>query len=1813
MSVVVPPAAAARARRRDSSADVLSFDAHLPPVTLPAWPPSSSLSSGASICALPPEDLTIVTTLPRPPDLAPVTPVAVRVATSPSSPPRSPAVGPPTQTPPAPPSRPAPSLGVVPSPVVPTTVGAAAMLVGQRRRMAAAHQQFLFQQAALHQRFLETRQRTQRRWLHAREATNGTADVVVGSVGAPATPTGHGAPPRANGHHGPNHGLSSHHHDDTPDLRVATDLPLAAASPPRPGFRLDRDGLMVHAGGNISEIFGDLFRPQDAYPRVTRMPLPPLLLADRMTGIDAVPGSMGTGSIWTETDVREDSWYLHDGRMPGGLMIESGQADLMLISYLGVDLLNRGERIYRLLGCELTYHGPLPQPGETLAYDIHIDGHAAQGDVRLFFFHYDCHVAGARRLSVRSGQAGYFTTEELADSAGILWRPETGEHCEDPTLDPPPQLTTFRRFDAEQVRAFADRRPYDCFGPGFERTRAHTRTPAIASGRMLFLDEVTHFEPRGGPWGRGYLRAVDTIDPDDWFFEGHFLNDPCMPGTLMFDGCMATMAIYLAALGFTIDRDGWRFEPVPEQKYVMRCRGQVTPQAQELVYEVFVEEVIDGDTPTLYADLLCTVDGLGAFHCRRMGLRLVPDWPMDHILKAEPELLSRAPGDVAEIDGFRFDHDSLLACAWGRPSRAFGPMYRVFDGPRRVARLPGPPYHFMTRVAQIDAVGGAMEPGGSVVVEYDIPADAWYFERGAPVMPFAVLLEAALQPCGWLASFVGSALTSDTDLAFRNLDGTGTLHAEVRPDAGTLRTRTKIVSIASSAGMIIESFEVQCFAGDTLVYEMDTVFGFFPQEALDAQSGLPVPDRDADVLEASSPLPPVDLTRRPERYFDRSCHLASPRLMMIDRVTGIWREGGDAGLGKYRAESDVDAGAWFFKAHFFQDPVQPGSLGIEAMIQLLQFAMLDQGLDAEFPGGRFEPLGLGTALTWKYRGQVRTHDAVVHCVVELTEVGHDEENGAPFALATASLWADGMRIYEAKNLGMRIVPGPPDEEEDGAVPPRDRAAASEPRRSTEGVPGVTTAVDDDTGGAGEEVLRPDGWLADHCPTFTVPALPMMSMVDRMGAAGARTAPGLSVVGIDDVQVARWLPVTAPVRMKADVDAEATEPGATEPGATEGPSGERSVAVTLSAWRVAPRAELSRFEPVARGRVTLSREYPKADERMVPPLTPLDDAVDIASPYADGSLFHGPRFQKMRALRRGSTGATGVLDATPGEVSLGLLNQVLLDAATHPIPHDRLDVFSTEMSPTDVGYPYRLTGMRFFRPPPVEGTVRAEVRFDGFDGGEPRFPAFMVQLHPEDGDGPWCVFRLVEVLLPKGPLGVAPPAIRRAFLRDRRPSVEPWLGLSSPHGDATRATPADLKASDWLPGTVAATYRLPAESVDPVADVAVKDHVGRMADVHPSTVNVLAEEPRSSSAARDVDGSHIEAVSSAQPLTRHPLALERGDGGAVVVRSAGAPTMDLTPVRAYWSAYFGLGRWPVEDLYYGLIERFIGRVHVVDPEAMAAIRGRGILYLANHQVAVESLLFSVIASGLNHAPTVTLAKAEHRTTWLGRLIQHCFQYPGVVDPEVITYFDRDDPTSLPGLIDELARDMAAHGKSVMVHVEGTRALSCRTPVYKMTSKFVDMALATRCPVVPVRFVGGLPATPLRARIEFPVGHGRQDIFFGRPIHPEDFEALPYRERKQLVIDGINALGPDNATEQPHAGDPRFAARVAARGKDTDASPEHATLFEVLAERPDLGRDAAALVAGFDAGGITLDDDARGHWMAELARRLYGARGPAVTLR
>ncbi len=800
-----------------------------------------------------------------------------------------------------------------------------------------------------------------------------------------------------------------------PSPTAVSPLARSASHPPKPLWT--RADLEEMSHGRLSRFFGKQFEVQDGHARQVRMPMPPLLLADRVMSIEGEPGSMGLGRIVTETDITAGAWYLHEGSMPAGLEVEAGQADLLLISYLGADLLNRGERVYRLLGCEMTYHGEhRPRVGDTLRYEIEIVGHACTGNVRLFFFRYDSYLNGKLRLSVRNGRAGFFTTGELENAGGVIWDPASDPPAAEIHHTPPAQPTLPRAFDAQQVRAFSEGRAFDCFGAGFESLASHHRTPRIQAGPMQLFQEVEQLDPQGGPWGRGYLCASYRIQGDEWFFPGHFKNDPTMPGTLMCEAGVQMMGFYLAALGHTKERDGWTFELVPGLPFKAVCRGQVTPASREMRYEILVRGLEDGHYPTLWADVLLTVDGRKAFHGRNLGVRLWPDVPLRDL-----SVPAMAPGarPPAEVDGFLFDGAAMLHCATGLPSLAFGPLFTPFDGTRNLPRLPSSPYQFMSRATRCVGPLGGMQIGSEVDIEYDIPDNAWYFaDNDGETMPFAVLLEAALQPCGWLAAYMGVPLHCETDLRFRNLDGDGVLHRAVRRGDRILRTTARCTSVARNGDTFIESFDVRCVVGDSPIYTLKTVFGHFTAQALSEQKGLPVTPTERSALnQACSAL--VDL--RAGKGVAQEPQLARGQLLMLDRVTAYWPQGGAAGRGRLIAEFDVDPRAWFFKAHFYRDPVQPGSLGIEAMIQLLQFHMRDRGLAAGIRAPRFEPLATGRSMAWKYRGQVLPANRTVTVEMDIVDEGRDETG--PWVSANAWLWVDGLRIYQARNLSMRIVEG----------------------------------------------------------------------------------------------------------------------------------------------------------------------------------------------------------------------------------------------------------------------------------------------------------------------------------------------------------------------------------------------------------------------------------------------------------------------------------------------------------------------------------------------------------------------------------------------------------------------------------------------------------------------------------------------------------------------------------------------------------------------------------------------------------------------
>ena len=165
----------------------------------------------------------------------------------------------------------------------------------------------------------------------------------------------------------------------TPVNALATPAP-APVKPIRKPCIWDYDDLVEYAEGDIANVFGPDYAIIDSYSRRVRLPTTDYLLVSRVTKLNATVNEYKPSTMTTEYDIPVDAPYLVDGQIPWAVAVESGQCDLMLISYLGIDFENKGERVYRLLDCTLTFLGDLPRGGDTLRYDISINNFARNGD-----------------------------------------------------------------------------------------------------------------------------------------------------------------------------------------------------------------------------------------------------------------------------------------------------------------------------------------------------------------------------------------------------------------------------------------------------------------------------------------------------------------------------------------------------------------------------------------------------------------------------------------------------------------------------------------------------------------------------------------------------------------------------------------------------------------------------------------------------------------------------------------------------------------------------------------------------------------------------------------------------------------------------------------------------------------------------------------------------------------------------------------------------------------------------------------------------------------------------------------------------------------------------------------------------------------------------------------------------------------------------------------------------------------------------------------------------------------------------------------
>ncbi|MGZ6347785.1 MAG: hypothetical protein ACXWNC_09505, partial [Anaerolineales bacterium] len=276
-----------------------------------------------------------------------------------------------------------------------------------------------------------------------------------------------------------------------------------------------------------------------------------------------------------------------------------------------------------------------------------------------------------------------------------------------------------------------------------------------------------------------------------------------------------------------------------------------------------------------------------------------------------------------------FTLEDLKEFATGSVVKCLGQEYKIYDG-RRSLRIPNGDLLLISRILAIEGRKGEFDQTSTIIADYDVPVNAWYFDkdkRGR--LPISICIELALQPCGVLSAYLGTPLRyPEVDFSFRNLDGEVVLNHLLDVRGKTVRARAELLKTIFYGSTIIQHFTFELLSDDKVFFEGKSSFGYFNAEAMAAQTGL---DGGKIVLPW---LKQAELDSQIVPLVGSSMETSLPKgnLCLLDSVA-IQNDAGSQQEGYIYANRRNSPKDWFYACHFHEDPVMPGSLGIEAIMQ----------------------------------------------------------------------------------------------------------------------------------------------------------------------------------------------------------------------------------------------------------------------------------------------------------------------------------------------------------------------------------------------------------------------------------------------------------------------------------------------------------------------------------------------------------------------------------------------------------------------------------------------------------------------------------------------------------------------------------------------------------------------------------------------------------------------------------------------------------------------------------------------------------------
>ncbi|MBP8937612.1 beta-ketoacyl synthase [Agrobacterium genomosp. 3] len=348
----------------------------------------------------------------------------------------------------------------------------------------------------------------------------------------------------------------------------------------------DEAQLIELTDGAVSRVLGPDYALADTYAVRTRMPSPPYMFASRITGTTAKAGALEPCRIEWELDLPSDAWFMCEDKVPAFVALESSHAMIVAFTLIGCDQLFRGELRYRAVDSRTFVYGEMPRAGELLRGRVDIKSFLKVGRNILVSYEYWC-LADERPVFRLEANSGFFLPRDLERSKGV--DPAPFLKNDDAVRQPftPLLSCTRNRFSEDDVEALGNGDPASCFGQNY---RTETAAPKLWTPMARMLDRVVDVDPKGGAFGLGVVVGERDIDPDHWAFKAHFKNDPCVPGTLLVEGCEQLLKFYLAYLGlYSVPHLSGH--TLTDHQYSAKFRGEVKPQRDTLSYRLTCKSI----------------------------------------------------------------------------------------------------------------------------------------------------------------------------------------------------------------------------------------------------------------------------------------------------------------------------------------------------------------------------------------------------------------------------------------------------------------------------------------------------------------------------------------------------------------------------------------------------------------------------------------------------------------------------------------------------------------------------------------------------------------------------------------------------------------------------------------------------------------------------------------------------------------------------------------------------------------------------------------------------------------------------------------------------------------------------------------------------------------------------------------------------------------------------------------------------------------------------------------------------------------------